>query len=507
MESDEIGYKKLTIAVIIIGVILRFSLAPIYSVSGDACWQLSASKFIAENKRLPLYENLGRDEPFWTPPLFHILSALMYIGAVPFGNAASNFAIKLLSPILGSLTLLLAFLICKKLLDDKTAFYSMIFVTFLPIFVDYHVFGYIDGTVTFFVVASIYFALCKRCFISSVFAGLAGLSKYNGLFVVPLLLFMAFENSKNKRLLCKRVALIITIPLIISAPYIARNYANFKNPIWPFANFLFNGKDTSSFESIDVKSFKLGNIFSVNSVVFNYLAIFGVPDGNPGNIFFFNIAFIKLLAALWLFGTLLFVLPFLKSLKASYDKEKQNRRFFLVWIFSYAAVLVLYIGNAGFSSARFFLPAIPALGMLYGVGCKNMIETKKAAKFRISPLFFNIILFSIIIGLVAAECTKIYLASREWNRYGDDFDWIRKNTKKDDLIIPGAQCLYYHTQRGTLKGIAENLKNANYVFVNKNFNLERRSIASKEILEQIKKNNYRKVYENKETGTRIYRIN
>src|SRR3989338_3339373 len=158
-KNDPDFYKKLTIIVILIGIILRFALAFVYSISGDSCWQLSASRFLAENKKFPLFEPLGRDEPFWAPPLFHIMAAFLYSLFGIYGPNAAEFGMKMLSPLFGSLTLVLAYLISKKLFDEKITFYSMLFTSFIPIFIDYHVFSYIDGTLAFFVVLSIYFSL------------------------------------------------------------------------------------------------------------------------------------------------------------------------------------------------------------------------------------------------------------------------------------------------------------------------------------------------------------
>ena len=110
-----------------------------------------------------------------------------------------------------------------------------------------------------------------------------------------------------------------------------------------------------------------------------------------------------------------------------------------------------------------------------------------------------------VLGFIAVESAKIALASKEWGRYKEDFIWIRENSRKDELILPGAQCLAYHTNRGTLKFTLGNLKKADYIWVNENFILERRSIASKDLLKEINSNEYNKVYENKKTGTRIYK--
>ena len=496
MNKKNIDYKRLAIFVIVIGIFLRFALASIYTVSGDACWQLSASRFIAENRAFPLSENIGRQEPFWPPPLFHIMAALMYSIFGVFGFA--EFGMKMLSPLLGSLTLIIAYKINKKLFSEKITFYSMLFTVFLPFFIDYHIFGYIDGAVTFFAVLGIYFALDGRYIKSAISAGLCAITKYNGIFIVPALVYITYKKSKDKSLFFKRIMIMLLVMSATALPWLVRNYANFGNPFWPFMNFIFKGMDTSAFESADVQNFSLARILHPNSLIFTYLALFGVPDGNYQAIFFFGIPHVKFLFVIWLLATLFFILPFAKSLRI---KDKTTKGILLAWILPFAAVLALYIGNANWTAARFFMPAIPALGILYGVGLSSVNFKNNNLK----RIFFVSILI-IIFGFIAAESAKIALASKEWNKYKEDFKWIEGNTEKGALLMPGAQCLAYHAKRGTLKQSIKNIENADYIFVNRNFKLERRSIVSDEFLEEVKKRKYGIVYENNETGTSIHKV-
>lgn len=490
-------YNKLTLTVIIVGIILRFSLASVYHVAGDACWHLSAARFMAENKEFPLHQQFGREEPFWAPPFFHIMSAVFYSIFGYFGSKAAEFGMKMLSPLMGSLTLVFICLINRKLFNEKITFYSMLFTAFVPMMIDYNVFAYIDSTVTFFIVLSVYFALDGKYIKSSIAAGLAAITKYNGIFILPLLIYIAYKNTRDKKILAKKLLLIFIIPIAIATPWFIRNYYNFGNPFWPFFNFIFHGYPTTAFESADLQSFSLSSIFSINSITFTYLAIFGVPDGNYRNIFFFSIPHLKLFFSLWLLGTLFFIFPFAKSR----IKDKSKLRIIAIWIFLFLAVLILYIGNAGWTAGRFFMPAIPALGMLWGNGLSNMKFKKQKAK-----ILFFVILTVALVGIVAAESTKVVLASWQWNLYEGDFLWVRQNTSKNSVIVPGGQCLAYNIHRTTLLENAENLKKADYIWLNKNFNVEPRSVAKGIILKELQEKNYNKVYENKETGTLMYKI-
>ena len=191
-------YTKLAIIVIVIGILIRFSLASMHHISGDACWQLSNARYLAENNKFPLFEFFGRDEPFWAPPLFHFFVAFVFNFFNAFSNEVANSSIKFVSPVFGSLTLIFSYLIFRKLFDEKISFYAILFLTFIPIHIDYSVFGYVEATLTFFVVLSFYFALENRAFLSAISAGLAILTKYNGIFVLPLLIYI-LKTGKIKK--------------------------------------------------------------------------------------------------------------------------------------------------------------------------------------------------------------------------------------------------------------------------------------------------------------------
>ena len=155
----QINYKKLTVLVIVIAILLRLMLTFIHTISGDACWHFSASKFIAENLRIPFYDNIGRSkfEPFWPSPLFHIVAAFFY-------SVIGELGLKLTPFIFGSLSLIISYLIFRKFLNEKQTFYAALFMSFLPIGIDFSVVGYPESAVEFFVILSIYFAVNSRFF-------------------------------------------------------------------------------------------------------------------------------------------------------------------------------------------------------------------------------------------------------------------------------------------------------------------------------------------------------
>ena len=483
-------YTKLAIVVILIGILLRFSLAAIYHVSGDACWHFSAGRFIAENGKIPLHDGLGRDEPFWAPPLFHFFVAFVFNFFNAFSNEVANSSIKFVSPVFGSLTLIFSYLIFRKLFDEKISFYAILFLTFIPIHIDYSVFGYVEATLTFFVVLSFYFALENRAFLSAISAGLAILTKYNGIFVLPLLIYIFYyKNRKNKKIMLKKLDQIAFLPLLSALPWFIRNYTALGNPIWPFLNFIFSGFEKAAFSGFDIS-----RLYDINLLIFTWLGIFGVPDGNPKNIFFINLPFLNALFLLWLLATIIFMFP----LFFGFAFKKPVRRIFSLWILSYFILMLLYVANVGFAVSRMFLPAIPALGVIWAMGLQII-----AKKFK-SKIFKPLIIL-IIFGFIFAGAAKLMLASNLWDSYKDDFEFVKENTGKNDVFLAGGQCITYNINRETLYPGINNLGKADYAFVNQNFGLDRKTVISSEFLEKIKAKG-KIVYRNENTKTEIYKL-
>lgn len=479
-------YTKFSAIVIVLFSAIVFVLASIYHVSGDACWHISAARFIAEEKNIPLNEGLGREIPFWSPPLFHLVSAFIYQIS---GNAADTL-VKFISPVFAVLTLIFTFLIVKRLFDEKIGFYTLLFLAFIPLFMDYSVFSYVESMLTFFVVLSVYFAIRNNLILASLAAGLGILTKYNALFIIPLLMYIAYRNRKNNYALIKNIVIIVVLPLLIASPWFMRNWLMLGNPVWPFLNFIFNGIPDSSFAG-----FHLERLADIDLVRATYLALFGVPNGDLNALLFFDMPYMWLLIAIWLIGTLAFILPLAYIARI---KKIKNNGLLSLWIILYILLFLLYVPNVGFGVARIVMPALPALAIIWAHGFNKILIYKHK---KIILLVFILV----VSGFIFTEFVKITLAAREWNFYEQDFKWILSNTQKDSLIMARGQCIPYNIERQTVSPLIENLENAQFAFINQKFKLDTRTIIDDSILSEIKINSDL-VYSNDRTKTEIYKI-
>src|SRR3989338_54920 len=482
-------YTKFAIIIILIGIIMRFVLALPYHVAGDGCWHISNARFIANNYKIPLYEPLGRDQPFWSPPLFHIVSAVFYRAFGLFGIGAADFGIKLVSPLFSSLALIFSYLILKNLFDKKAAFYGTLFATFLPISIDYGVFSYADSMLTFFILASVYYALKNKILISALSLSLAILTKYTGLVIIPVIIYIIFIKSSKSFL--RKSAVMLAITAAVSSLWYIRNWAYLKNPVYPVLNSLFNGIEVGTTYS----GFDFSRLFSINSIIFPFLEFFGVPDGNPSNIFFYNVPFLSAILAIWLISILLFILPIFFGLRIN----KETRNIAIVWMLGFLLAGVLHILNVGWSIGRRLLPITIILAFFWGNGIKNI--TKKTGH--------GIIIFSILAliigGFVAVEIAKVNLAADSWGLYQDDFSWVKQNTEKDAVFMAGGQCLSYNINKFSYQDSPDNLEKVKYAWVNQDFRLDKRVIMDASLLSEIRSRG-EIVYRNEKTKTEIYRL-
>src|SRR3989339_109271 len=492
-------YTRYSIYIIILFSLIVSSLASIYHVSGDGCWHIQSSKFITENHKFPLFEPLGRDEPFWSPPLYHIIVAAVYSIFNYASHSAANFAIKFVSPIFGILTLIFSFLVIKKLTNPKIACYSTIFLAFVPLFIDYSVLSYVENSMMFFVILSIYFLINGRVALSGISVGLSVLAKYNGIFIVPLLLFILYKKYENKKLFFKKSLILIVLLLLVASPWLIRNWVLLGNPVWPFINFIFHGFESKSYSQANFQNLIMPDLY-----IFTYLGIFGVPDGNYNVFSFAQIPYFNILIAVWLLGTVIFAIPFVvgifKSGKSK-DKPKNNDLswILLFWIFPYLLLFVIYAANVGPLISRIIIPIFPALAMLWAFGF-DYLNNKSFGK------LFSVLLALAITGLVFSEYVKTGIASDLWNRYNPDFEWVRSNTNKNSIFLVNGQCVPYNLERASLYITVENIKKADYVWINQNFALDRRSVLNDSDLKLVQLQNSGIAYSNKDTGTTIYRI-
>ena len=489
------NYMMLAVAVIGLGSLLRFGLAALSHPAGDSCYHLSVARFIAENSRLPLFEPFGISDRlvFSAPPLFHILTALVYKFFSLFNLPTAEFAIKMVSQLFGSMALPFIFLIGRKLYNSRIGFFATLFAAFLPLLISSSVVSFVDSLATLLAAVAVYLLLSRKIFLSAVFIGLGLLSKQTMIFMLPVFFFALFANYRNTiKTFFKKSAVAAAIIAVIGLPWLIRNYLLLGNPFWPFLYKILGGKVVP--EGIS-GSFSTANLFSLQHPVRFFLELFGAPVGSLSAAAFASIPHSNMLIAVWLAAALVFFLPVILGFFA---KGTGQKSLLYVWIASFLAVTILYVMSLGIVSARFILPAAPALAILWAVGLDNVL--RKFASFKIAAVAVVLILVGCIFVFSAVESAKTAIAAKSWSAYNEDFNWVKQNTPANALVAYRGQCLSYNVHRFS----NYDLSKADYAWVNQNFRLEPISVIEPDVLQKVQQD-FAPVYESNKTGTFIYK--
>jgi hypothetical protein len=503
-------YTKLTLAVIIFSFLVRLALAIVYNPSGDGCWYSSAAAFIAEHGKLPAFEHIGR-EVYSYPPLYPILAAISYLIFGFLNSSIAFYGIRVLNPIFSALGLWVVFLIASRITNKKTAFYATLFVAFLPTHIYHGYLPYLEALSSLLAALTVYLLLKGRFWLGAVTFGLTGLSVPYWFAMVPVVIF--FLCISYRTLLAKfvRTILFFTVSMAMLAPFWIRNYVLFHNPVYPYLVSVFGGVQMPYSTATISNTIAMPGISSLsNFIIKSYLGLFGVPNGEPANLFFFSIPFMKILLAGWLAATIIYFAPLAYGtfVMAKSKLSSGAAKLVMVWMLSCLAVPLFASFVPGYGvHIRYVLLASPAIGIIAAKGLESLEKYFTARTLRIAAI---LVFTGIVFGFVAVEAVKSVYAAKMWSSYSEDFSWVKQNTPNDALFIaPPDQCYPYYLDRpeispGNLNWILKNT-DASYAWVNPEY---RPSLArfSNDELTLIEENAII-AYNNTRTGTVIYKFN
>jgi hypothetical protein len=218
MDENKAGW-----AVIFVGALVRLAFWLTTPVTGDAALNFDTARRMAETLALPPVGQPGHI-PLWYPPLFHIVSAVLY---------RLTSAITLAPLVFGIAGLIMFHLFCRRFYP-RHALWATTILAFLPFHVYYSSIGYFDGLIFFLAVAAYYFYLShleggsgRDLAYAVLMSALAGLTHYHGL--IPLLSISAHLFLRDRR----KAAFFLVAGILLSSPWYLRNLVVFGNPFWP----------------------------------------------------------------------------------------------------------------------------------------------------------------------------------------------------------------------------------------------------------------------------------
>ncbi len=496
------SYKTSAIIIVLIGALIRIILALHNFPAGDSTWHLNVARFIAETNTIPSFESLGR-EMFSYPPVFYLLCVFFYKIFIIFGPSFAETSMKLVSPLFGSLSLGVTFLLAKELYDEKIGFYATLFVTFLPIHIFLSSIAHLDMTFSFFILVSVYFAIRKEFFWSALSIGLANNVRFYGILIFPVFAYILFKSLLTKsffdKIFLKKLFFYGFIVFLLSVPWFIRNYEVIGNPVYPAFNTFFHAQNSYVAEQYTSSIF---NIFDAKYFTRIPLEIVGVPNGEMQNLFSINFPYRNFLLFVWFFGCLVFFVPLL-FYKLDHDIFKKNLFFLWSGMFIFFMIAIAYEVN---TYARHFLPAIPIIACMWGIGVSNLfLRLQKYSNSTFLKKLVVVLFICIIVGFVFVEGVKNVVATKQWERYDTDYDWVKGHTPTDALFYWDAQGLSFLIDRPTapLTNITSAKKGYFWVQEEKD---ARGRVSSMIRSLPVSHEQVSLVYENNMTRTKIYKL-
>ncbi len=427
-----IEIKKIDTLLIFL-ILFRFFFAYFTPVSGDETWHLSVARYMAKTQYIPFIQpDIGRT-PFWPPPLFHIISAILYY-------LGGDILMSLLPPLLGALTIFLTYKLANFYLKDKTkAKVAALFVALNPLHIYFSGISYIDIAITFAVTLSAYayliflnkketkvdavdwydtksrkgrarrYELNKflKWLLLTISLSIALWTKYSALFLLPTLVIHSFVKSKKTFMF---VSLAILFAFLSMSLWYWRNWILLDNPVW---HMLFGGKYV-----LETPTKNIMNLINPMNYVSFYVGFWGILEGDLSYIFRILMEFPLLSIAIyiWLFFTIFLSLFVIKGLvKADL--------FMKLWLLFFVIMQLLAGYDLNYFFTRLIMPAIVVSAVSF------------ASTFKLNSR--GIYLLSIISVMFIAQniATAYFLDKTLDNRYSEFFNWSKANVKETDTIF------------------------------------------------------------------------
>ncbi len=216
--------RRLVQAAIAAGALVRIAFWLTAPVTGDAAIHYSVARYIAENQAIPSFEPASGPNPFWWPPLFHIISAVLY----------RLTGVLTLAPLVFGVLGLLAMSAFARAHYPRLELPAVSLLAFLPLHMYYSGIGYFETLLFLLAVAAFHNYMRfmesqegRHLAYAAVLWCLSAGTHYHGF--VPTVAIGAHLLLRDRR----RAIAFLAAVAILSGPWYLRNYMVFGNPVWP----------------------------------------------------------------------------------------------------------------------------------------------------------------------------------------------------------------------------------------------------------------------------------
>ena len=401
------------IAILIAALAIRVALSLIIPVTGDAALHYSTIQYIAQTGTIPVFEWVSGTDPFWYPPLFHLIGAFFYL--------INPNLIFFMSAIFGTIGVYYNYKLSSIITDRKTTLYATIVAATLPLLAYHSGIGYVEMLLYMTSSASFYYYFAKRTAKSIFFAGLSALVHYNGLIVAVSLSLILFVKKEN----IKKALALLLIPLLFVTPWFIRNYEDFGSPIFPMTKGFY-----ATFHSTEMGLMaEIADTFTVSHWSSLYLDFWvGAPNSGVDfieKISSLNIPFIWEGIIPWVAVTLAFTwLAAIGFMKANKNLQKLA-----------AIILVLSLGLTVFRDfARMLMVFMPFFTIFVARGMSRIKIPYKEILFALS-----------ILGLLAVPFAYAFTYKELVDGYKPFFEKVSAIDGK--ILAKGFHMIMFYSQK------------------------------------------------------------
>jgi len=373
-------------------------------------------KEIYNQSRIPLF--FGSSGSIEWSGNYPILVPMLYAWFNFSMGRVNDLLSRTIFPVFGIATLASTYIFSKRLHGSTAAIFSVYILAVTPIFFTHLVIGYIDIVLTFYFTLALYFLQRANeknnaCYavLSGILGGLAAWTKYQGLFLAPIILvFWLLTNisdkSHNERIneLCLKALFIYAL---IASPWYLRNWILLGNPVYPNLFTIFGGKNLDPWLLSQNYEYWIGRWAvllrtdrSLNSLLRLPIRLL-IEDDSLHSLGQDGVGF--LLACYGVPGLLL-----------SLFKRRKKDLLLLSWILTYFFFWFAFL----YYFIRYLLPITPALSMFAG-----KLLSEISSEIRNSKKFQGILLAAMMIAslsisfFIPTEVLAITGPSRTFQNY------------------------------------------------------------------------------------------
>ena len=333
-------------------------------------------------------------------------------------GTVNDFLSRTIFPVFGVATLVSVYAFSRKLHGSTAAVFSIYVLITMPIFFAHLAIGYIDVVLTFYFTLALYFlqkAYEKEdavyAVLSGFLAGFAAWTKYQGLFLVPIILvfwlLIKISDKSHSNNITSIFLKVFFAFVLIASPWYLRNWILLGNPVYPNMFMIFGGRSLDSWLLSQNYEYWIGRWAMLLGTDRSFDSLLRLPirllvkDDSLNSLGQDGAGFL-----LTCFG--------IPGLFISLFKRRKSDFLLLSWILVYFSLWFVFL----YYFIRYLLPVTPALSMLAGrllseisSGIKNSRKLRRILLFTMAATPLSVAFF------IPTEVLAIIGPSRTFQDY------------------------------------------------------------------------------------------